>query len=229
MAFLISDSHAGCILTFKDLINTTQHPVRNFGDQIPLEDVKEEFSKYKVWAGNVGAAHSGKRYEISLDYRLREASFLRDQVLSLMKVLKENLKNATLLVRGKRTPFEEHVDDSEEATSSSSSSEANEEEEDAEDSPWDISSSSSGDSTGSQGVKQHAACSDPTLGPIAKLSQTPLQEMPRLLASIKFVISCLYRIPIRRPAPLDRLKDRTILESSGRDGRSGVSANGGRR
>lgn len=56
--------------------------------------------------------------------------------------------------------------------------------------------------------------SDPTPGPIARLGQLPSQELPRLLASIKFVISCLYRIPIRKPAPFDRLKDETLLEWS---------------
>jgi hypothetical protein len=92
MADFISDSHAGCFFAFGDLIDAIQHPVRDFGDQIPLKDVQEEFAKYNIWAGNVGAAHSGKRYEISLDYRLREESFLRDQVLSLLKTLNEKLK-----------------------------------------------------------------------------------------------------------------------------------------
>ncbi|KAL9037437.1 MAG: hypothetical protein Q9214_005706, partial [Letrouitia sp. 1 TL-2023] len=214
MAVLISDSHQGCILVFEKLIDAVQHPAQDLGDQIPLKDVQEEFSKYKIWAGNVGAAHSGKRYEISLDYRLREASFLRDQVLRLLKNLNQKLENASSLVYGRRTPFEEYVGNSAEAQSTSSPSEADEEEEDAQNSPWEISSSSSGDSNNTQGAKQPAVSSDPTPGPIARLGQLPSQELPRLLVSIKFVISCLYRIPIRKPAPFDRLKDETLLEWS---------------
>ncbi|KAL9101608.1 MAG: hypothetical protein Q9163_003147 [Psora crenata] len=196
------------------LVDIFDHPARDLGDQIPIKDVQEEFGKYKIWAGNVGAAHSGRRYEISLDYRLREASFLRHQVLRLLKTLNEKLENASSLVRGRRTPFEEYVEDSTEAKSTSSPSEADEEEEDAQDSPWDISSSSSGDSNSTHGAKQPAVSPDPTPGPIARLGQLPSQELPRLLASIKFVISCLYRIPIRKPAPFDRLKDEKLLEWS---------------
>ena len=39
-------------------------------------------------------------------------------------------------------------------------------------------------------------------------------EMPRLLESIKFTITCLYRIPLRRPAPIDRLKGQHSLLAS---------------
>ena len=214
MAILISDSHQGCFLAFENLIDAIQHPARDLGDQIPLKDVEEEFGKYKIWAGNVGAAHSGKSYEISLDYRLREASFLGHQILRLLKTLNEKLENASSLVCGRRTPFEEYPGDSAEIKSSSSSSEVDEEEEDAQDSPWDISSSSSGDGSKIHEAKQSAVRSDPTPGPIASLGHRPSQELPRLLASIKFVISCLYRIPIRKPAPFDRLKDETLTKWS---------------
>jgi hypothetical protein len=54
--------------------------MRDFGDRGPLKNVLGEFGEYKLWAGNVGAAHSGHYYQISLDYRLREASFYKTQV-----------------------------------------------------------------------------------------------------------------------------------------------------
>jgi hypothetical protein len=80
MELLISAAHADCYGAFERLIEALRHPVRDFGDQLPVTAVEEEFDKYKIWAGNVGAGHFGKRYEISLDYRLREAKFLKDQV-----------------------------------------------------------------------------------------------------------------------------------------------------
>ena len=80
MANLISEAHAKCYLSFEELIETMKNPVRDFEDQMPQYQVQDEFDKYKLWAGNVGASHSGKRYEISLDYRLREASFYKNQV-----------------------------------------------------------------------------------------------------------------------------------------------------
>lgn len=79
---LISDVHAQCFVSFVALIDAIDNPVRDFRDQSPfiLNHVQESFDKYKIWAGNVGAAHAGKRYQISLDYRLREASFYKAQV-----------------------------------------------------------------------------------------------------------------------------------------------------
>jgi hypothetical protein len=44
------------------------------------EIVDSEFDKYKLWAANVGAMHSGEQYDLSLDYRLRESPFYRDRV-----------------------------------------------------------------------------------------------------------------------------------------------------
>jgi hypothetical protein len=233
MAALISEAHARCYFAFEKLIDAIQHPVRDFKDQAPLNDVHEDFDRYKIWAGNVGAAHSGKRYDISLDYRLREASFLKDQVVKLLAALVKRITDAESLVRGARIPFEEHTKEhtknSDGESSSSSTSEADEEDI-SPDSPWEISSDSSSASGVSQRAKQlrvddkedPVAMGDPETvtnsgsnsHPVIQLGRTPMLEMPRLLESIRFTINCLYRIPIRRPAPLDRLKDKTLLESS---------------
>jgi hypothetical protein len=77
---LISTVHAGCHSAFEELIEALQDPLRDYRGQLPVSEVQAEFDKYKIWAGNVGAAHFGKRYQISLDYRLREAKFLKEQV-----------------------------------------------------------------------------------------------------------------------------------------------------
>src|ERR1700733_4383257 len=47
---------------------------------IRLSDALDEFDRYKVWAANVGAAHSGASYMKSLDYRLREAQYYKEKV-----------------------------------------------------------------------------------------------------------------------------------------------------
>lgn len=80
MAVLISQAHAKCYFSFAELIEAIKKPVRDFRGQLPLNQVQDEFDKYKLWAGNVGAAHSEKRFELSLDYRLREANFYKNQV-----------------------------------------------------------------------------------------------------------------------------------------------------
>jgi hypothetical protein len=101
MAVLISEAHAKCYFSFEELVTATQNPASNLKDQVPLGQVQEEFDKYKLWAGNVGAAHSGKRYEISLDYRLREASFYKTQVrLESMLCLCSRFSSSIILVAG---------------------------------------------------------------------------------------------------------------------------------
>jgi hypothetical protein len=104
--------HARCYFAFEDLIDAIQHTVRDFKHQVPLKDVQEDFDMYRVCADNVGAAHSGKRYGIWLDYRLRETSFFKDQILNISATLDEKIANAASLIRGKRKPFEEHVEGS---------------------------------------------------------------------------------------------------------------------
>lgn len=234
MAELISDAHAKCFFAFEQLLKSLQHPVRDFQGQISTKEIRDEFDKYKIWAGNVGAAHSGKRYEISLDYRLREASFFKNQVLKLLKTLDDKLASAIGLIRDERKPFEEQVEESDSEVSVSSISGAEitkEEEEESDDSPWEISSdSSSGRSPqskqgqkplgqyGASGalVEPASAATSKAVPPggVLHLGIAPNTEMPRLVESIKFTIACLYRIPIRKPAPLDRLKHKTSLDSS---------------
>lgn len=39
-------------------------------------------------------------------------------------------------------------------------------------------------------------------------------ELPYTLAEINFTITCLYKLPLRRPAPLDRFKGQTVADMS---------------
>ena len=41
-------------------------------------DLLNEFDRYRLWADNVGAGQ--KKYKLSLDYRLEDASVYRDLV-----------------------------------------------------------------------------------------------------------------------------------------------------
>jgi len=73
-------AHAKCYRAFEELLVALQSPFRNYQDQLPVDEVAEEFQKYTIWAGNVGAARSGKDYKISRDYRFRESSFFKKHV-----------------------------------------------------------------------------------------------------------------------------------------------------
>lgn len=47
-----------------------------------------------------------------------------------------------------------------------------------------------------------------------KPSGKPIAEVPQLLETIRFTITCLYRIPIRRPATVDRSKKLSSIDLS---------------
>ena len=50
--------------------------------------VQDQIGRLRVWAGNMGAHRVGK---MSLDYKLKEASHIRDTVLELLEELDESL------------------------------------------------------------------------------------------------------------------------------------------
>lgn len=134
-------------------------------------------------------------------------------------------------MRNERKPLEEQTEDSDSEISTSSEEGGdkhdglNKDDEAAEDSPWKISSESSkGGSPLLEGKKSEpgvqkrefpmALPKSNASSTLMHLGRTPQLEVPRLLESIKFTVSCLYRLPIRKPAPLDRLKHKSSLESS---------------
>lgn len=82
MTTFISHQHRTCWKSFSSLIATLQRPSNRRGsDEDPqLERFCNEFDRYKVWADNVGAGQYGTAYKRSLDYRLREAPYYKDQV-----------------------------------------------------------------------------------------------------------------------------------------------------
>lgn len=77
MDTMIALVHNECQRSFEELCQSARMQEHELTEQ--LED---ELDKYKVWASNVGAAHSGPTFRYSLDYRLREATLFKDQVWS---------------------------------------------------------------------------------------------------------------------------------------------------
>ena len=67
MTVYISDRHGQLARAFNELKAELQTQTRF------------KFDRYRVWAENVGAAKSESNYGLSLDYRLREAPFYKDQ------------------------------------------------------------------------------------------------------------------------------------------------------
>ena len=57
----------------------------------PRPKFDDAFTRFKMWAGNLGAHQSGRA---SLDYRLREAPHLQEQVIYLLEDLSQSLQDA---------------------------------------------------------------------------------------------------------------------------------------
>ncbi|KAH8199999.1 hypothetical protein TruAng_005826 [Truncatella angustata] len=86
----IAEKVRHCLEGFKAIANAGQ--------------VSEELARFKVWTGNIGAHRKGSS---SLDYRLRDASHLRIQVISVLSDLIEALSDAASILRGEQTPWDE--------------------------------------------------------------------------------------------------------------------------
>lgn len=76
----ISAHDRQCKVNFAQLVEAVREHQNQLTDYVRLSDVVDEFDRYKVWAANVGAGHSGKSYTKSLDYRLREANYYKQKV-----------------------------------------------------------------------------------------------------------------------------------------------------
>jgi hypothetical protein len=74
----IATAHLQCVNSFEDLLDaaslTSEPPGWN------TAAINSVFTRYNMWAGNMGAMNSGQEWKKSLDYRLREASFYQAQV-----------------------------------------------------------------------------------------------------------------------------------------------------
>jgi hypothetical protein len=109
------------------------------------------------------------------------------------------MRLAITLIRDERKPFEEtEIPDNESDTDHKTvSSDDCDEKEDVDDSPWEISSDSSNGgrptsrdplNASNMGITTAGA---PAPGSIGLLGRRPTMEMPRILESITFTITCL--------------------------------------
>ncbi|KAJ2989830.1 hypothetical protein NUW58_g3267 [Xylaria curta] len=85
MALLISDHVVQCLQDFR----ATSLELRERSETV-REKLLDEFARFKLWAGNIGAHRKGRS---SLDWRLRDASHLRGLVVNLLTDLKSALND----------------------------------------------------------------------------------------------------------------------------------------
>ena len=79
-----------CLDAFHNLCDDLGSSGLKYTNQIKLPAVENEYARFRIWAGNIGAHRSGR---VSLDHRLREATRTRRRVVNLLDDLENNLND----------------------------------------------------------------------------------------------------------------------------------------
>lgn len=93
---------ASNVRAFQTLSNAISATEGNW--TIDRESLEDEFGRFRVWSGNLGALQQGHS---CLDYRLRDSPLLSSSALKFLEELLENLNEALAVVSGARLPYEQ--------------------------------------------------------------------------------------------------------------------------
>ncbi|KAL9112019.1 MAG: hypothetical protein Q9227_003639 [Pyrenula ochraceoflavens] len=121
----ISSSLISCLQTFNKLI---RHSNIEKTDDLPAILWKDELGRLRVWGANIAAHQSGQS---SLDYRLRDASHIRDQIIDILGDLQRLLQDADELL-GEKPSFAVAITDDGADPSAADCIEPTDEEEESE-------------------------------------------------------------------------------------------------
>jgi hypothetical protein len=111
MAAVLSSRVNNCLKLFKNLI--TNDGLSRYHDEVPANLWQDELGRFRVWAANIGAHQVDQS---SLDYRLRDASHIRDQISSLLVALQGTIKYLEEVVAENPNDYEEEFSDGEGTT-----------------------------------------------------------------------------------------------------------------
>lgn len=90
----IASQGKACVHRFEQLCALFEDEKRQSNYKISLLQVRDSYGQFRIWAGNIGALQTLSSTS-SLDYRLREVPKLLEQVIILLKDLKEALEDGT--------------------------------------------------------------------------------------------------------------------------------------
>ena len=84
----VRELSAKCQQLFKNLSLQLQQAGDRYQEQITIPALLDELGRFKIWAGNNGALQSGRS---SLDYRLRDALYISNLVVRILRDLEDSL------------------------------------------------------------------------------------------------------------------------------------------
>ncbi|KAI5791092.1 hypothetical protein EDC01DRAFT_616360, partial [Geopyxis carbonaria] len=97
----INSFYLACAKCFQSLTTDTNNCEKL--SQLEQSALNEEFTRFRVWSHNSGAHRGGR---MSLDYRLREASKVKQQVIELLDELRKSLEDVQALASGNKTSYQ---------------------------------------------------------------------------------------------------------------------------
>ncbi len=80
-----------CLRSFGELVKEIEASQYGYEDEVPAASWIDELGRLRIWAGNVGAHQNGPS---SLEFRLRDASHILDEVIRLLTDLERLLNEA---------------------------------------------------------------------------------------------------------------------------------------
>ena len=99
----IAALYENCKNSFDKLLQNLE---KSTAHQAVAQGILDEFGRFRVWAGNAGAQETGRA---SLDYRLREASHIYDELIKLLGELDRNLEKGGFEVSSFHSRPKNHV------------------------------------------------------------------------------------------------------------------------
>ena len=97
MADSIATSIIETLKSFNDFIDSMRDPSTSNVEGLSIGRWEDELGRLHMWAANIGAHRIGQS---SLDYRLRDASHIRQQILKLLDIVRRRLKDAGEILDG---------------------------------------------------------------------------------------------------------------------------------
>lgn len=90
----VADSFKLCRAQFDEILQSPK--ISDHNSEVSIEQWKDELGRLLIWAGNIGAQQTRQS---SLDYRLRDASHIKDQVINLLHDIRELLTDLSSLLK----------------------------------------------------------------------------------------------------------------------------------
>ena len=110
MATAISTSTTACLSTFNKFIEDIReiHGSNELRKGLVVSAWEDELGRLRIWAANTGAHQTGCS---SLDFRLRDASHIRDQIMKLLESLRRKLQDTRVALAEEENDDVEVIDE----------------------------------------------------------------------------------------------------------------------